>query len=256
VSGITSRARPPRGVFFRIVWTVAAIFVVETFVCGAAMLPAVAMWIVAGWIPPTLAPRVLVYSVIAVPSYVAFALALMIVSPLATWLTGARTAPGLELRIADMDWSLLRWARYVTAIHVVRVFAGTLFRGSPLWTAYLRLNGARIGRRVYVNTLFISDHNLLDFGDDVVIGSEVHISGHTVEHGVVKTAPVVLGNGVTVGSGSVIEIDVTVEPHCQIGALSFVPKHTTLPGEAVYVGAPVRRLESNGARHESASTHG
>jgi acetyltransferase-like isoleucine patch superfamily enzyme len=189
-----------------------------------------------------LVPPLVIYSVILVPCYIAFALALMVASPLATWLTGARTAPNLELRIADMDWRLMRWVRYMAAIHVVRVFAGTLFRGSPIWTAYLRLNGARMGRGVYVNTLFISDHNLLDFGDGVVIGSEVHISGHTVEHGIVKTSPVVLGDRVTIGLGSVIEIGVTIGRDTQIGALSFVPKHTTLPGAAVYVGAPVRQL--------------
>jgi serine acetyltransferase len=218
------------------------IVAVETLVCGMAMLPAVAIWIGAMWIRPAIVPSVLVFSVIAIPSYVAFALALMVLSPLATWATGARTAPGLELRIADMDWALLRWARYMVAIHVVRVFAGMLFRGSPLWTAYLRLNGARLGRRVYVNTVFISDHNLLEFGDDVVIGSEVHLSGHTVERGIVKTAPVILGDGVTVGLGSVVEIGVTVGSHCEIGALSFVPKHAMLSGDSVYAGAPVRRL--------------
>ena len=88
--------------------------------------------------------------------------------------------------------------------------AGLLFRGSPIWTAYLRLNGACIGRRVYVNTLFVSDYNLLEFGDDVVIGAEVHISGHTVEGGMVKTGRVRLGNNVTIGLGSVIEIGVDI----------------------------------------------
>jgi hypothetical protein len=189
------------------------------------------------WVPP-----LLIHSIILVPCYAAFALALMMVSPLATWLTGARTIPNVELRIADMDWQLMKWARYMAAIHVVRVFSGMLFRGSPLWTAYLRWNGARMGRGVYVNTLFISDHNLLDFGDGVVIGSEVHISGHTVERGIVKTAGVALGDRVTIGLGSVIEIGVTIEGDTQIGALSFVPKHTRLPGAAVYVGAPVRQL--------------
>jgi len=93
-----------------------------------------------------------------------------------------------------------------------------------------------------VNTLFISDHNLLELGDEVVIGSDVHISGHTVEAGIVKTASVRLGPNVTVGLGSVIEIGVTAGPGCQIGALSFVPKHMSLDGGAVYVGAPVRKL--------------
>lgn len=232
----------PGRAWFRVAWTVCVIVVVETVVCGIAMLPAAAIWLGASQIPEDAVPRLVVWSVIAIPSYVSFALALIVVSPLATWATGARTPPGLELRIADVDWALLRWARYVVAIHVVRVFAGTIFRGSPIWTAYLRLNGARLGRRVYVNSVFLSDHNLLQFGDDVVIGSEVHMSGHTVEHGLLKTAPVVLGNHVTVGLGSVIEIGVSVGSHCQIGALSFVPKYAELPGEAVYAGAPVHRI--------------
>ena len=67
--------------------------------------------------------------------------------------------------------------------HVVRVLVGTFFRSSPLWTWYMKLNGARIGRGVYINSLSISDHNMLEFGDGVVIGESVHLSGHTVEGG-------------------------------------------------------------------------
>jgi acetyltransferase-like isoleucine patch superfamily enzyme len=96
---------------------------------------------------------------------------------------------------------------------------------------------------VFVNSLFVSDHNLLEFGDDVVIGSEVHLSGHTVEAGVVKTGRVRLGHGVTIGLGSVIDIGATVGDHSQVGALSFVPKHTTLEPGGIYAGVPVRRLE-------------
>ena len=68
----------------------------------------------------------------------------------------------------------------MAATHIVRVFAGVLFRGSPIWTD-LRLAGARLGRRVYINSLAMADYNLLEFGDDVVIGEDVHVSGHTVE---------------------------------------------------------------------------
>jgi acetyltransferase-like isoleucine patch superfamily enzyme len=96
---------------------------------------------------------------------------------------------------------------------------------------------------VYVNSLFVSDHNLLEFADDVVIGSEVHLSGHTVEGGVVKTARVRLGRDVTIGIGSVVDIGVTIGDGTQIGALSFVPKHTALESGGVYAGIPVRRIE-------------
>jgi acetyltransferase-like isoleucine patch superfamily enzyme len=166
----------------------------------------------------------------------------MPLSALAVRLAGWRTRDQRRWAIADLDWELLDWARYLAAAHLVRLVAGSLFRGSPIWTAYLRLNGATIGRRVYVNSLSISDHNLLTFGDDVVIGADVHMSGHTVEGGVVKTGSVHLGPRVTIGLGSVVDIDVEAGAGCQVGALSLVPKHTRLAGDAVYAGIPAKRI--------------
>ena len=103
---------------------------------------------------------------------------------------------------------------------------------------------------MYVNSLFVSDHNLLEFGDDVVIGGEVHLSGHTVESGVVKTARVRLGSGVTIGLGAVVDIGVTVGDGCLVGALSFVPKHMTLEPGGVYAGIPAQRID----RHTPVAT--
>ena len=227
----------------RVGWTVVSVCLVQGTVCGLAVLPVVLLWSRAiGWDAPNQLVRLIVFSLLVAPSYVLFALVLMPLSAFATGLTGWRTPRRAELPIADLDWPLLDWVRYMVAIHIVRFFAGTLFRGSPLWTAYLRLNGARLGRRVYVNSLAISDHCLLEFGDDVVIGGDVHISGHTVEGGLVKTAPVRLGHHVTVGLGSVINIDVEAGDGCQIGALSFVPKHSRLDGGTVYAGIPVSPL--------------
>jgi acetyltransferase-like isoleucine patch superfamily enzyme len=232
-------------VMWRLAVTVVSILVVETIVCGLAVLPVVLLWLeLTARIPFSPAGRAVVFGMLLVPSYVAFALCLMGTSALATRVTGARTPPNAEVRIADMGWPLMRWARYMVASHLVRVLAGSLFRGSPVWTVYLRLNGARIGRRVYVNSLFVSDHNLLEIGNDVVVGSEVHMSGHTVEAGVVKTALVRVGHDVTIGLGAVIDIGVTIGPRSQVGALSLVPKYTTLDADAVYAGIPVRRIDS------------
>jgi serine acetyltransferase len=218
--------------------------IVQSVVCGLALLPVVLMWLpLNAWLSTGIAIRAIVFSLLLVPSYILFALVLMALSAAATLVTGVRTPANTEMRIADMGWPLMKWVQYMVAIHIVRVLAGTLFCGSPIWTAYLRLNGARIGRRVYVNTLFISDHNLLEFGDDVVIGAEVHLSGHTVEDGFVKTAGVRLGHGVTIGLGSTIDIGVEVGPRTQIGAMSLIPKHTQLPADSTYAGVPVRRLD-------------
>jgi acetyltransferase-like isoleucine patch superfamily enzyme len=231
--------------------TLLSIVIVEGVVCAAAALPVVAFWsALLASMPANALVRAIAFSVLLAPSYIAFALCLMVATAAANRLTAARTPPDQTMRLSEMGWPLMRWVRYMVASHLVRVLAGSLFRGSPIWTAYLRLNGAKIGKRVYVNSLFVSDHNLLEFGDDVVIGSEVHLSGHTVEDGLLKTAHVRLGRDVTIGLGSIIDIGVTIGDGCQVGALSLVPKHMTLERGGVYAGIPVRRIE----RHSAAAT--
>jgi hypothetical protein len=128
-----------------------------------------------------------------------------------------------RVRIVDLEWPLLDWVRSVAANHVVRVLAGQF---APRNTAMDRLSAAqrRANRTaVYVNSFSVSDYNLLEFGDDVVIGADAHIAGHTVERGVVKTAFVKLGPGVMVGVGSIVDIGVTVGAGCQIGVSASCP---------------------------------
>lgn len=228
----------------RLAWAICTGLAVESVILGLSVLPATLFWewtfrwsLPANWI------RIVLLSMSLVPAYILFAVALMTLTAVALRLVGWRTPPHAELPIVDLEWPLLDWARYGMATHIARVFAGTLLRATPLWTFYLRLNGARLGRRVFVNSVTLSDHNLLECGDDVVIGAGVYLSGHTVERGVVKTAPVRLGAGVTVGVGSVIGIGVSIGAHTQVGALSVVPKHRTLEADAVYGGVPVHRLD-------------
>ncbi|HXV59072.1 MAG TPA: hypothetical protein VEK15_00150 [Vicinamibacteria bacterium] len=228
----------------RIVWALLSAFAVESLVFGLAVLPAVTFW---EWHsrwpvqPPWV--RTVLLSMAFIPAYIIFAVVLMVLSAATSRLFGWRTPVDAELRLDEAPRPLLDWARYGISTQLVRIFAGPLFRSTPVWAYYMRLNGAKLGRRVYVNSLRVTDHNLLDFDDDVVIGGDVHLSGHTVERGVLKTARVRLGRGVTVGVGSVVSIGVEAGDGCQIGALSFVPKFSKLEANGIYVGTPVRKLE-------------
>jgi acetyltransferase-like isoleucine patch superfamily enzyme len=232
----------------RVVWTVVSIFVVQSFVFGLSVLPAFLFWswLISWAIPevpllPLLRPAVVAMTL--VPAYLVFAISLVALSAGSTRLFGWRTPPEGAWKLRDLEWPLLNWSRYMISTHVVRVLVGTLFRASPIWTLYLRWNGATIGRGVYINSLSISDHNMLEFGDGVVIGENVHLSGHTVEGGMVKTGRVRLARFVTVGLGSMVGIGVEAGEKCQIGALSVVPKYSKLEGGVIYAGVPVKRIE-------------
>ncbi len=232
---------------FRIAWMMTSVVIVETIVFGLALVPAVYLWDVLSNVRyPFRFLRILALCMAVVPSYLVFGLSLMVLSAYSSRLLGWRTPANAEMKVAEVDWPLVNWARYMVSTHVVQVFVGSLLRSTPMWTFYMRLNGARLGRGVYVNSLGLADHNLLEFGDYVVIGGDVHLSGHTVENGVVKTAPVRLGRGTTVGLGTIVGIGVETGERCQIGALSLVPKFSRLEGDSVYVGTPVVRLRKKG----------
>jgi acetyltransferase-like isoleucine patch superfamily enzyme len=241
---VRSRIVPWRVVVaWRLAWTVISLAAIQVIVCGLSAAPVLLGW---EWLVPVAGSnpvaRWALLSVAIAPAYAIFALALMIISPLVLRLLCWHTPPDAELRIADMDWALLQWVRYAASIHIVRVIAGTFVRGTPIWTSHLRLNGARLGKRVYVNSLSVSDYDLIECGDDVVIGAAVHLAGHTVEAGMVKTARIRLGHNVTIGLGSVIEIGVEIGSDVQVGALSFVPKYAKLSGGIVYAGTPAMPL--------------
>lgn len=237
----------------RFAWAVASALLVEQVVFGLAVLPAFVFWrwhwgieVESEWL------RVLLLAMAFMPAYLLFAFALMVFSALSTRLLGWRTPADAVLRISDLDWPLADWARYGISMAVIRMLAGPVFRSTPVWVWYMRLNGARIGRRCWVNSLDVTDHCLLELGDDVVIGAGVHFSGHTVERGAVRTGRVKLGSGTIVGVGTHISIDVETGPGCQIGSLSVVPKGARLDGHAVYVGSPVRKLRDGEATRPAA----
>jgi len=230
----------------RVSWAGVSVVVLETILLGVALVPAVAF---ARWQSSlNLAPwaRVVVPAFAFVPLYITFALLLVVSSALATRVLRWRSPPPGEYPLNEFGWPVLAWGRYLMTIHVARVFAGPVFRATPFWSFYMRLNGARIGHLVWVNSLALMDHNLLDFGDGVVIGSEAHVSGHIIEHGRLKTARVTLGAGTVVGIGSVLGIGVETGVGTHIGAMSVVPKHTVLEAGATYAGVPVQRIHPPG----------
>jgi acetyltransferase-like isoleucine patch superfamily enzyme len=233
-------------VVLRVGWAVVSVFVVESLILAFAFVPAAVFfqWHLNWQLSPFWLKGVLV-SAAAVPSYLIFAHLLMLLSALACRVFGWRPVPGQVMKLSEWGWPLLDWGRYSVISHVVRLLAGSVLRATPMWVWYLRLDGARLGRGVWVNSLGVTDHSLLDFGDHVVIGAGAHLSGHTAERGTIITDMIRLGSGTTIGVNTIVGIGVETGPGCQVGALSYVPKNSRLKAGTAYGGVPVRPLESD-----------
>lgn len=91
--------------------------------------------------------------------------------------------------------------------------------------------GRKLGRRVFVNTEFISDPRLITLGDDVVIGGSVRLFGHFGGGGHLTVAPIVIGARATIGQKATVMGDVVIGPDATI-----LPHSVLLPGSRVGAG--------------------
>jgi len=123
-----------------------------------------------------------------------------------------------------------------------------------LYSAWLRLWGARVGRLVYwAPGVFITDRYLLEVGDRVVVGAGTRIVGHLITgpdggHELL-TAPVVIGSGAVVGGFSMLG------PGARIGEDQTPPALTVLSPFWTWSGGR-RRFAPGGAQAAAAVVAG
>ncbi|HEX9052217.1 MAG TPA: DapH/DapD/GlmU-related protein [Anaeromyxobacter sp.] len=214
-------------------------------VLGVALSPAVALFARAEAALPAAGPlRALGLGLALAAGYFVFGLALLVVVPATRWLTFARGTP--VGRFPYLSAGAWRWASYNALTLMVRFTFLNWIRVTPLLPLYHRLMGARIGRRVQINTAVVADQNLIEIGDDTVVGGDVTLVCHSAEGGHLVTAPVSIGRGVTIGLMAVVFPGCTIGDGAMISAGSVLSKGTKVgPGE-IWAGVPARRV---GRRH-------
>jgi non-ribosomal peptide synthetase-like protein len=134
----------------------------------------------------------------------------------------------------------IQWASYNAIILLVRYACINGLRVTPFIVMFHRLMGMRIGRRVQINTAVISDSNLIEIGDDTVIGGDVTLVGHSAERGNLVTGRVKIGSNVTVGLMAMIMPGVEIGDGAVIAANAFLAKDTKVGSGEVWAGIPAR----------------
>jgi non-ribosomal peptide synthetase-like protein len=143
-------------------------------------------------------------------------------------------------------WSAFLWRlEFVNALFefFATPVALDALQGTPLLPWYLRLLGARIGRRVYVATTGFLEWDLVEIGDRAILNRECILQTHLFEDRVLKGARLRFGAGCEIGEQSIVLYDTEIHDDARVGPLSLVMKGETLPAGTAWVGSPLSAVQ-------------
>jgi non-ribosomal peptide synthetase-like protein len=143
-------------------------------------------------------------------------------------------------------WSTAVWRNeLINALHehLAEPFLVGALTGTPFLCWYFRLLGAKIGRRVYLETTDFSEFDLATIGDEAMLNADCTIQTHLFEDRVMKMSTINIGPRCNVGAGSLALYDTVMEEGAALGNLSLLMKGETLPAWTRWEGIPAQPAE-------------
>lgn len=114
--------------------------------------------------------------------------------------------------------------------------------GTPMLAPFLRLFGVKIGSRLFCESTYCSEFDLVEIADDVSIGKNVSLQTHLFEDRIMKMAKLTIDSGVDIGVRSIILYDAHVRARARVGSLSLILKAEVIPANSNWEGIPAQRI--------------
>jgi non-ribosomal peptide synthetase-like protein len=110
--------------------------------------------------------------------------------------------------------------------------------GTPMLPWMLRLLGARIGKRVYLDTTDMTEFDCVSIGDESELNNFCGPQTHLFEDRIMKIGNVDIGAQVTIAAASTILYHTQVGDRVRLGPLTLVAKGERLPANTNWEGSP------------------
>lgn len=153
-------------------------------------------------------------------------------------------------------WSPFVWGTEL--VSVVCEWLGDVYLvrsllGTPYLCWYFRLLGAKIGRRVYLDTAEMTEFDLVEVGDEAALNETCTLQTHLFEDRVMKMSYLRIGKRCSVGANSTVLYDTFMANDSALEDLSLLMKGEVLPAGTAWTGIPaIPALKS--PEHELLST--
>ncbi|WP_081615328.1 Pls/PosA family non-ribosomal peptide synthetase [Rhizobium freirei] len=133
----------------------------------------------------------------------------------------------------------VRYYRFWVVQTLIRTAPVVLFRGSPLYSLYLRMLGARLGRNTTIECRAIPVcTDLISIGENSILRKESMLLGYHAQAGYIHTGPITIGRDAFVGLGCVIDIDTSIGARAQLGHASSLQRGQHIPDDGHWHGSP------------------
>ena len=142
-------------------------------------------------------------------------------------------------------WSLA-YFRFWVVKTLMRTSPVACFIGTPIYNAYLRLMGARIGRNVVISCAFAPVcADMVTIGDNTILRKDTIVLGYRAQSNFIHIGPVEIGSNAFVGEASVIDIDTAMGDNTQLGHASSLQSGQRVPDGKRYHGSPAVETTSD-----------
>jgi non-ribosomal peptide synthetase-like protein len=142
-------------------------------------------------------------------------------------------------------WSL-RYFRFWVVKTLIRSAPVVVFYGSPIYSVYLRLLGARIGPNVVVECRFVPVcTDLIAIGENTILRKDSILLGYRAQANFIHTGPIEIGSNAFVGEASVLDIRTVMGNNTQLGHASSLQSGQRIPDGKRYHGSPAQETTSD-----------
>ncbi len=138
-------------------------------------------------------------------------------------------------------WSEFVWkTEFVTGIYenLLGDYVLTPLAGTPMLPIVMRLFGCRIGKKVFLDTIFISEFDLVRIGNEAAVNFNSTMQTHLFEDRVLKMAYLTICKRASVGNGAVVLYDTFMKEGSKLGSSSLLMKGETLEAYTHWHGNP------------------
>jgi non-ribosomal peptide synthetase-like protein len=142
-------------------------------------------------------------------------------------------------------WSW-RYYRFWVVKTLIRGAPVVLFRGSPLYSLYLKLLGAKLSSSAVIESKSVPVcTDLISIGHNTILRKETLIPGFRAQAGYIHTGRITIGNDAFVGVGSALDIDTKIGDRGQLGHGSSLQRGQEIPAGEHWHGSPAIKSDAD-----------